>query len=465
MNVTEVFQPTPFQRRVLEDTSPTLLLAGSAGGGKSWGAGLKCHLFASHYPNSNIIISRKILDAAVASIVPTFREVYLGGREDLARFHSRTNTFRYNNGSTIFIIGIKGVAEREKIKSIGVGGSIDIIWMEEATEYEEADYDALSFRCRATAGGFTQIILSTNPGPSLHWINRRLIIGGEAKVLLSTRADNPHLSDQYKSRIERARGVEGARMREGLWTDGVGQVVDTWRNHFGEERDGDKGNVREDADYIKGGGPIGLWADDGYAGEWDAKARMYVPNSHPRFMQLVQYRKDGRLALFYEDHAVRMRTQDQMQRLFDACERNGWPKPTLGVYDKAAPSLGDEMRKAGIINVFRSPANRDDSLTVLRNEVGPDENGWRRLIVHPRCELTALQFAAYAYDEQGVPIKDNDDAVDAARYGVYTYVVEGARPTDISIFGNEAQIAEMEKLFGKIDAEWEKQWQRIQSQM
>lgn len=457
----QVFIPEPWQQKVLADTSPVCLLTGSVGGGKSWVAMLKAHLFALNYPRSTVVIARKVRDDAEASLVETMKVEILNNRTDVARYDTRTRTFQYVNGSYIFIIGIRSKREREGLRSIGVGGKVDFAWMEESIEFEEDDFTALSMRLRGTAAPWNQLLLTTNPGPTLHWINRRLIIGGEASVHLSDRTMNPHNSRGYNKRIESASGIEAARLRDGLWIDGTGLVIDTWvnkYNHFTGEDGG--GNVTEDADYIPDGGPVVLWADDGYAGEWDPDAKMYKAGSHPRVFILAQYRQNGQLAVFHEDHAVKMTAPDQLQRLRYTCADRGWPWPQSADHDKAAQSLRGDLAKSGIVMLRNGPSSVDESIKTLRKAVKADANGWRQLIVHPRCRLTALQFGGYSYNENGVPIKDNDDTVDAIRYGVWNRIEKNAMTTSVSAIDEETN-QRVERVSSEIDKLWEKAMGRV----
>ena len=91
-----------------------------------------------------------------------------------------------------FFIGIKDERAREALKSIGQDGAVDIAWLEEGVEFEEEDYNAVIARMRGTAAPWRQIIVSTNPREELHWINRRLIIGGEASSYEARTEQNPY---------------------------------------------------------------------------------------------------------------------------------------------------------------------------------------------------------------------------------------------------------------------------------
>jgi len=52
--------------------------------------------------------------------------------------------FEYRNGSMLLYAGLEDEKQRERLKSIGQDGAVDIAWMEEATEFEESDYNTLA---------------------------------------------------------------------------------------------------------------------------------------------------------------------------------------------------------------------------------------------------------------------------------------------------------------------------------
>jgi phage terminase large subunit len=88
----------------------------------------------------------------------------------------------------------KGLDEPEKIKSIE---GITSIWIEEATELTEDDFDQLVLRVRGEKKNYVQFILSFNPIDENHWIKKRLVDPGEATVLHTTYKDNLFLDEDY----------------------------------------------------------------------------------------------------------------------------------------------------------------------------------------------------------------------------------------------------------------------------
>ena len=57
----------------------------------------------------------------------------------------------YDNGSTLPGGGMADDNQREQIRSIGQDGSVDIVWMEEATGFTENDFNEVTARIRGRA--------------------------------------------------------------------------------------------------------------------------------------------------------------------------------------------------------------------------------------------------------------------------------------------------------------------------
>ena len=99
-------------------------------------------------------------------------------------------------------VAFAGLDDVEKIKSITFeSGELTHIWVEEATECQEADINQLKVRLR---GGKSkkQIVLSFNPINVQHWIKRHFIDSKLATVCFSTYKDNKFLTDDDRKALE-----------------------------------------------------------------------------------------------------------------------------------------------------------------------------------------------------------------------------------------------------------------------
>lgn len=103
------------------------------------------------------------------------------------------------NGNEVIF---RGLDDAEKIKSTTFeNGELTDIWVEEATECQEADINQLKVRLR---GGKSkkQMVLSFNPVNVNHWIKRHFIDSKLATVCHSTYKDNKFLTEEDKEALE-----------------------------------------------------------------------------------------------------------------------------------------------------------------------------------------------------------------------------------------------------------------------
>lgn len=216
----------PWQIAAWRDTSRIVVYGGSAGGGKSRAAAEKLHGYMLKYPGAVGIALRKAREFATKSCVYALQTAI--GDDPSVRYSSSDLMFHYDNGSRIFVAGMKDESQKQAIRSINGDGSADFIWIEEANALTEDDFNELLARLRGTAASWRQVLLSTNPDAPFHWIKTRLIDGGEASVHYSSAADNPHNPPEYLDVLNSITGVMGMRLARGMWVQAEGVVYETW---------------------------------------------------------------------------------------------------------------------------------------------------------------------------------------------------------------------------------------------
>lgn len=412
------FVPHEWQIAPWKDTNPIMLLTGSAGGGKSRLAAEKLHAFCLKYPFSTALLLRKSR-AVIGNSTLLFLNSEVIGSDPRVTHKVSEFRFEYTNGSVLVYGGMKDADQRERIRSIGLKGGVDIAWLEEATQFDESDFNEVIARMRGGAAPWTQLILTTNPDAPMHWINRRLILGGGASVYYSSARDNSANPESYQNMLAMLTGVEYQRLVLGLWAAGSGRVIDTWVDEYNPVTGEDHGgNVTRRASYIPDGGIV-MWSiDDGYSGKMDKKTKMFKHKSHPRAFLLCQIRQDGTIAVFAEHFAVEVLASDHIERVKTMSELNGWPIPTYAIRDRAAASLGGALKDAGIYERYNH-MTVEESVKELRQWVAPDKNKVRKVIAHPDCFYLRHQMMSYSMTEDGNIIKDMDDGPDATRYIVW----------------------------------------------
>jgi len=384
------YNPLPWQIEPWRDTSFILLLTGSAGGGKSRLAAEKVHGYCQKYPGSTGLILRKTRQSMTNStLLVVDRQVI--GRDPRVIHYPTKSRFEYANGSILAYGGMADDEQREQIRSIGQDGAIDILWMEEATGFVEDDFNEVLARMRGKAAPWRQVILTTNPGPPSHWIYRRLIAGGKAKVYYSGARDNPHNPSDYLETLNSLTGVLGLRLRDGKWVQAEGAVYDEFSR---------------DVHVVERGAPwhrVIAGVDEGY--------------TNPAVILTIGLDADDRahyIEEYYQRRALQADVVGEARRLHAAYGIE------MFYADPSAAGLIAEMRSVGLPVV---EANHDvrQGIQHIKARLAVAGDGKPRLTVSAGCTNTIAEFEAYQWKEgKEEPVKVNDHAMDAGRYALLT---------------------------------------------
>jgi phage terminase large subunit len=397
-----LFVPLDWQVAPYADTSPILLLTGSAGGGKSRLAGEMIHRDMLRYSGAQGVILRKTRESMNNSTVLSFDLQIL--QQDKRVHHNRgQHRFEYDNGSMIAYGGMKDDEQREQIRSIGLAGGVDRVWLEEANRFEEADFNELLARMRGIATPYTQIILTTNPDAPSHWIKERLIDQGQASCYFSGAADNTYLPEQYTASLQQMTGIQAMRLREGKWILAEGAIYPNW----------DMDNVSAEAEY-NADLPMFWGVDDGYVfGEGPGRS-----SYHPRVILFMQPLPNGGVHVVDEYYATGELSETSILNAL----AKPYKKPEGAYVDSSAAELKGRIWQTGIMTVGAThPVH--EGIKVMRDLI-LDANGVRLFRIHPRCANLNREMASYRYDDasrvanvgEPKPMKVDDHGADAARY-------------------------------------------------
>lgn len=183
---------------LFKDNSRYQVAWGGAGSGKSHIVARKLlyRLIKETDQPHKFLIVRKVNRTIKRSVFTLFRNlVSLWGLYDEfdVNLTDLTITYKKNGAQLMFT----GMDDPEKLKSIeGVTG----VWMEEATEFTQEDFEQLDLRLRGITKYSKQIILTLNPISEQHWIKHIFFddpIEG-AFTLKTTYLDNSFIDDEYK---------------------------------------------------------------------------------------------------------------------------------------------------------------------------------------------------------------------------------------------------------------------------
>lgn len=423
-----------FSRQDLE-----ILLSGPAGTGKSMACLEKLHLICLTIPRVRGLIVRKTQASMTSTALVTWREkvageaieagvvdYYGGSQQEPAQY-------RYPNGSKIMLGGMDNPT---KIMS----SDYDLIYVQEAIELSEADWDALSSRLRNGRLHYQQLFGDTNPDAPEHWIKQREG-RGDLTILESRHSDNPILVDDeggetergaaYLARLKRLTGVRKSRLLLGLWVSAEGAIY--------EEYDPavhliDRFEIPEDWPRY--------WAVDfGFV--------------HPFVLQCWAVDPDGRMYLYRELYGTRRRVEqwarDIMREVTDPAswtDANGndvdplewvWtePQPDRIVADHDAEGRDTLESKIGMGTVA-ADKRVIDGIQAVQGRLAAEDDGKPRiffmrdsvvrrdpeLVEARRPTCTTEEFGGYVWDlgagrrPREQPRKIEDDGMDAVRYMV-----------------------------------------------
>ncbi len=146
------------------------------------------------------LIARKVNRTLKRSVFTLFRNIIVKwGLYDEFDFNNTDLTITYKKNGSQFLF--TGLDDQEKLKSIeGITG----VWMEEATEFSQEDFEQLDLRLRGVTKYPKQIVLSFNPISDQHWIKKVFFddpIDG-VFTLHTTYLDNAFIDDEYKMVME-----------------------------------------------------------------------------------------------------------------------------------------------------------------------------------------------------------------------------------------------------------------------
>ena len=188
---------------LIDDDNRYIVLYGGAGSGKSVFAAQWLLYMLLKRDKFNLLVVRNTGKSNRDSTFALFKQIitkwklykYFKINESDLRI-----TCLLNKHQIIFA----GLDDVEKLKSITFAdGELTTIWIEEASEIQESDFNQLDVRLRGL-GAKKQIILSFNPIDINHWLKRRFFDIKQDNVTIchSTYKDNKFLDDDYKRLLE-----------------------------------------------------------------------------------------------------------------------------------------------------------------------------------------------------------------------------------------------------------------------
>jgi len=185
----------------LDNEDRYLVFYGGGSSGKSYFIAERYIYKLIHPRRCNVLVVRQTGDTNRKSTFPLLKHV-ISNWNLAEHFKINESDMRIKCKLTGNEVAFAGLDDVEKIKSITFeNGELTDIWVEEATETQEADINQLKVRLR---GGKSkkQMVLSFNPINIQHWIKGHFIDSGLATVCFSTYKDNKFLTDDDRAALE-----------------------------------------------------------------------------------------------------------------------------------------------------------------------------------------------------------------------------------------------------------------------
>lgn len=218
-----------------------VVMKGSAGSGKSMDTAQNYILRLMQDKGRNLLCVRK---ADVTNRDSTFAELQgaifrMFGDQYQKYWYINSSAMRMScklNGNEIIFRGVNDDKQREKLKSITFNkGKLTDVWIEEATEITQADFEIIDDRLRGELpdGLFYQIRMTFNPVSASHWIKKQFFDVTDPNVFThhSTYLMNRFIDAAYHERMERRRLVDPQGYQIyglGEWGETSGLILHNW---------------------------------------------------------------------------------------------------------------------------------------------------------------------------------------------------------------------------------------------
>ena len=373
------------------------VMLGSAGSGKSVNVAQDyiVKLSDPKYAGCSLLVVRGVevshLNSTFAELTGAIDRLGLGGIYD-TKLNPLTirNTI---NGNSIIFRGCSDQRAIERLKSVSVPtGKIVWVWIEEATELKNSDFDVIDDRLRGVLpdGHFYQMTLTFNPINSGHWIKAQLWDYDSPDIFKSrsTYLDNIFIDIdvEYKARMLRRQELDP----EGYRIYGLGEWGEVGGLVFPNVTIGDyKDKAFEQ---------YTLGTDFGF--------------NHAHATLLIGW-ADG------DPYVIRevVVTEKTTAEIIKLCNKANMPKNVLMFCDSAEPDRIRELKKAG----FKAyPVSKEKNS--VSNQIAWLKN--RQIYIDGRCQHTQREIQAYKWRKDPItgeymdePVKFGDDCVKALIYG------------------------------------------------
>lgn len=314
-------------------------------------------------------------------------------------------------GKTVHVVGADDERAESKIRGPTFSGA----YVDEITIIPESVFRMLISRC-AMRGA--KIFGTTNPDSPYHWLKKDFLTDNpDVKSWQFTLEDNPQLTQENKEYLKRQyKGLWYQRFIEGKWVQAEGTVYD----YFDE-----KLHLIDFAPSYPNTYIVGI--DYGTTNPCAFVLLGYNPNHFPNWWVEEEYYYDSKK---HQRQKTDSEYASDLQKFIEG-------RPVKAIYlDPSAVSFRMELSKQGIQNIFEADNNVLDGIRFVSKMLN---NGTFKIC--KSCKNLIKEFQSYVWDEnwakKGIdkPKKENDHALDALRYALFTHLFgkDGQRLTSSEI--------------------------------
>ena len=397
MNIT--VQANPCFKECDRSKKRYIVMKGSAGSGKSVDTAQHYILRLMSEKGRNLVAMRKSditnRDSTFAELTGAIYRMFGENAEKYWKINSSPLQITCKaNGNKIIFRGMNDEKQREKLKSITFQkGKLTDVWLEEATEFTQADLEIIDDRLRGELpeGQFYQIRLTFNPVNKNHWIKKVFFDIADPNVLThsSTFENNRFIDDAYRARMERRKIVdpEGYRIYGlGEWGEVGGLILS---NYIVEDFD----TSPERFDYIVNAQDFGF--------------------NHANCIGEVGF-KDGELYLCKELYVFEKDTAE----IIELANAKGFKKHYTMWCDSAEP---DRIKMWSVAGYKARPVKKEPNSVHAQIDFLKQH----RIHIHPSCINTIKEIQQWKWrkDEKSgeyldEPVPFQDDAMAMLRYSI-----------------------------------------------
>ena len=390
-------------------TLPEVLISGPAGTGKSRAALQKLHRLARQYPGSRHLIVRKTRESLSESGLFTYERYVLGEGHPIAANVQRhyRQAYQYPNGSAI-VVG--GLDKASKIMST----EYDTIYVQEAIELSEDDWEMLTTRTRNGVMPYQQLLADANPDRPMHWLKQRCD-AGRTLLMESRHEDNPRLWDgetwtaegvAYIARLDALTGARKQRLRHGRWVQSEGVVYEGWDaalHHIA------RFEIPKDWRRFRA---VDFGFTNPFVCQWwavDPDGRMYLYREIYMTQRTVQ-QHSGQIKALSEGERIETTVCDHDAEDMATLRQCGIPTtPAQKAVSQGLQVVMERLRKA---------KDNKPRLFILRDSLVETDRG---LVEAKKPVCTDQEIDGYVWANRATreePVKESDHGMDTMRYAV-----------------------------------------------